>query len=72
MSDSRYTIPDQPARFARAKEEGNKRYLDIETVYDGSFLKGKRVAITGANRGIGMLLHNKFILISHALKTVYN
>jgi hypothetical protein len=56
MSDDRYTIPDQPARFARAKKENNQRYLDITTVYDGSFLKGKRVAVTGANRGIGLAL----------------
>ena len=52
----RYTIPDQPARFARAKKENNQRYLDITTVYDPSFLKGKRVAVTGANRGIGLAL----------------
>jgi NADPH:quinone reductase-like Zn-dependent oxidoreductase len=56
MSDDRYTIPDQPARFARAKKENNQRYLDITTVYDGSFLNGKRVAVTGANRGIGLAL----------------
>jgi len=56
MSTDRYTIPDQPARFARAKEEKNERYLDIETVYDPAYLKGKRVAITGANRGIGLAL----------------
>ena len=57
MADSeRYTIPDQPARFARAKAEQNERYLDIDTVYDGSYLKGKRVAITGANRGVGLSL----------------
>lgn len=56
MSADRYTIPDQPARFARAKAEKNERYLDIETVYDPSYLKGKRVAITGANRGIGLSL----------------
>jgi C-terminal processing protease CtpA/Prc len=55
MSD-RYTIPDQPARFARAKKENNQRYLDIETVYDPSFIKGLRVAVTGANRGIGLSL----------------
>lgn len=54
--DRRYTIADQPARFARAKEENNMRYLDITTVYDPSFLKGKRVAVTGANRGIGLAL----------------
>jgi NADPH:quinone reductase-like Zn-dependent oxidoreductase len=53
---TRYTIPDQPARFARAKAENNQRYLDIATVYDPSFLKGKRVAVTGANRGIGLAL----------------
>jgi len=57
MSDSeRYSIPDQPARFARAKAEHNQRYLDITTVYDPSYLKGKRVAVTGANRGIGFAL----------------
>ena len=39
-----YSLADQKARFARAKEEKNERYLDITTVYDGSFLKGKRVA----------------------------
>jgi hypothetical protein len=55
MSD-RYTIPDQPARFARAKRDNNQRYLDIETVYDPSFMKGLRVAVTGANRGIGLSL----------------
>jgi short chain dehydrogenase len=51
-----YSIPDQPARFARAKKENNQRYLDITSVYDPSFLKGKRVAVTGANRGIGLSL----------------
>ena len=57
MSDcERYSIPDQPARFARAKAEHNQRYLDITTVYDPSYLKGKRVAVTGANRGIGFAL----------------
>ena len=50
----RYSIPDQPARFARAKAQKNERYLNIDTVYDGSYLKDKRIAITGANRGIGM------------------
>lgn len=57
MSDAaRFSIADQPARFANAKEENNQRYLDITTVYDGSYLKGKRVAVTGANRGIGLEL----------------
>lgn len=57
MSDtSRYSNPNQPERFATAKKENNRRYLDITTVYDPSYLKGKRVAITGANRGIGLAL----------------
>ena len=56
MSENRFTIPDQPARFAKAKKEGNKRVLDIDSMYDPSYLAGKRVAITGANRGIGLAL----------------
>lgn len=54
QDNDRFTIPDQPARFARAKAQGNDRYLDIDTVYDPAYIKGKRVAITGANRGIGL------------------
>lgn len=56
MSSERYTIADQPARFARAQSENNERYLDINSVYDPSYLKGKRVAVTGCNRGIGLAL----------------
>jgi NADPH:quinone reductase-like Zn-dependent oxidoreductase len=52
----RYTLADQVARFARAKKENNERYLNIESDYDPSFLKGLRVAVTGANRGIGLAL----------------
>ncbi len=62
MSDSeRYTIPDQPARWARAQKENNQRYIDIESVYDPAYLKGKRVAITGANRGIGLALAKELV-----------
>jgi len=50
----KFSLADQVARFARAKKENNQRYLDITTVYDPSFLKGKRVAVTGANRGLGL------------------
>ena len=56
-----YSDPDQPARFAKAKKENNARYLDITTVYDPSYLKGKRVAITGANRGIGLSLATELV-----------
>jgi NAD(P)-dependent dehydrogenase (short-subunit alcohol dehydrogenase family) len=53
---ARFSNPDQEARFAAAKKENNLRFLDITTVYDPSFLKGKRVAITGADRGLGLEL----------------
>lgn len=59
--DRRYTIPDQPARFARAKQEKNARYLDITTAYDPAYVKGKRVAVTGANRGIGLALSKELV-----------
>ena len=35
-----YSKADQIARFAAAKAEGNARYLDIDTVFDGSYLRG--------------------------------
>jgi NAD(P)-dependent dehydrogenase (short-subunit alcohol dehydrogenase family) len=43
-------------RYAKAKAEGVERVMNIDAVYDGSFLKGKRVLVTGANRGIGLAL----------------
>lgn len=42
-----HSIADQVARFAKAKEENNERYLNIASVYDGSSLSGKRVLVTG-------------------------
>lgn len=42
------------ARFNKAKEEGNTRYLDISSVYDPKTLSEKRVLLTGANRGLGL------------------
>lgn len=52
--DRVYSLADQVARFDRAKEESNERYLGIESVYDGSYLQGKRVVVTGGNRGLGL------------------
>ena len=51
-----YSDPDQPRRYAAAQKENNQRYLDITTVYDPTYLKGKRVALTGANRGLGLAI----------------
>merc|ERR1719231_1549208 len=49
-----HSIADQVARFARAKREKNERYLDITTVYDPTEFAGKRVLVTGGNRGLGL------------------
>lgn len=38
LSDT-YSIPDQPKRFANAKAAGNKRMLDIDSLYNGAYLK---------------------------------
>lgn len=49
-----FSIADQVARFAAAKKSNNQRFLNIDSVYDGTYLKGARVLITGANRGLGL------------------
>lgn len=54
--DRVYSLADQTARFERAKTEKNERYLNIDSVYDGSILKGQRVLVTGGNRGLGLTL----------------
>eukprot|EP00441_Pelagodinium_beii_P031675 CAMPEP_0197643242 /NCGR_PEP_ID=MMETSP1338-20131121/16637_1 /TAXON_ID=43686 ORGANISM="Pelagodinium beii, Strain RCC1491" /NCGR_SAMPLE_ID=MMETSP1338 /ASSEMBLY_ACC=CAM_ASM_000754 /LENGTH=369 /DNA_ID=CAMNT_0043216479 /DNA_START=55 /DNA_END=1161 /DNA_ORIENTATION=- len=51
-----YSLADQVARFERAKKEKNERYLDINTVYDGSAFKGKTVLVVGSNKGLGLEL----------------
>lgn len=56
-----YSVPDQVARFAQAKEQNDTRYLDIETVYDGSGLSGLRVLITGAEQGLGLELVKEIV-----------
>jgi NAD(P)-dependent dehydrogenase (short-subunit alcohol dehydrogenase family) len=54
--EQHYSLADQEARYNQAKADNNQRFLDITSVYDPSFLRGKRVAITGANRGLGLAL----------------
>lgn len=46
MENTKYSIPNQPQRFAQAKLENNQRVLNIESVYRPDF-KDKTVLITG-------------------------
>lgn len=61
FSTKGYSMPDQPARFALAKEKGDFRQLDIDSHYDGSYLKGKNVLITGGNRGLGLAITEELV-----------
>merc|ERR1719379_1131487 len=63
-----YSRADQVKRFADAQAEKNSRYLDIDTVYDGSYLKGKRVLVTGGNQGLGLAIVKE--LVSQGADTV--
>ena len=63
-----FSLADQVARFERAKAEGNQRFLDIDSVYDGSYLKGKRVLVTGGNQGLGLAIVKE--LVSQGAETV--
>jgi len=58
-----YSVADQVARFGKAKEDGNQRHLDISSVYDGGDLSGKRVLVTGGNRGLGLELTKELVAI---------
>lgn len=48
-----YSLPDQVERFAKANADNNQRFLDIDTVYNGGEIMGKRILVTGGNRGLG-------------------
>ena len=58
-----HSVADQVARFAKAKAEGNPRFLDIESVFDGGDLSGKRVMVTGGNRGLGLAIVKELVSV---------
>ena len=58
-----HSIADQVARFAKAKEENNERYLNIDSVYDGGELSGRRVLVTGGNRGLGLEITKELVAL---------
>lgn len=63
MSADEYSIPDQVQRYANAQKENNERYLNIESVYNGGDLSGKRVLVTGGNRGLGLEIVKELVAI---------
>ena len=58
-----YSIADQVARFENAKATNNERFLNIDSVYDGGDLSGKRVLVTGGNRGLGLAITKELVAI---------
>jgi NAD(P)-dependent dehydrogenase (short-subunit alcohol dehydrogenase family) len=58
-----FSIADQAARVAKAKEDNNERFLNIESVYDGGDLSGRRVLVTGGNRGLGFEITKELVAL---------
>ena len=58
---SRFSIGDQVKRFEYQKRTNDARALDIGRFYDASKLKGKKVLVTGANRGLGLALTKELV-----------
>lgn len=53
LNMAEYSNPDQVQRFAAAQAEKDERFLNIDSVYNGGEIMGKRILVTGGNRGLG-------------------
>jgi NAD(P)-dependent dehydrogenase (short-subunit alcohol dehydrogenase family) len=58
-----YSIPDQVARVEKAKADKNERFLNIDSVYNGGELAGRRVLVTGGNRGLGLAITKELVAL---------
>lgn len=62
LEERGYSIADQPQRHAKALTDHNIRKLDIDSVYNPSYAKGKIVLVTGKlYRYFTVLLYLTFI-----------
>jgi hypothetical protein len=59
-----FSIPNQPQRFARAKEVKNSRFLDIDSVYRPDYLKGKTGAVLIWSELATLILSYLLVLIT--------
>lgn len=60
-TDSKYSDPDQPARHAQNVKDKVPTVVDIDSVFDGKCFAGKRVLVTGATRGLGLVICKELV-----------
>jgi len=58
-----FSDPDQPARFAQNVTDKIATVVDIDSVFRGECYKGKRVLVTGATRGLGLVLCKELVAL---------
>lgn len=51
-----FSLANQPERFAMQQATNDAVAMRIESVYEPSLLAGKRVLVTGCNRGLGLAI----------------